>query len=83
MSDFVFHSASHTCRCTPCVLVRCNALPDDWPDWREVEFSGDLRVLMCRLTGQLPMLTIPPGPWVGERPWFDLLGLGLDFGGTD
>jgi hypothetical protein len=82
MSDFAFHTASHTCRCTQCMLIRCGALEADWPAWRDVEFAGDVRVAMSRLTRREPAIWPQPGQWAGERAWFDLLGIGLEFGGS-
>jgi len=83
MSDFVSHVEHHTCWCTHCVLVRCVAVEADWPAWREVELEVDMKGAMVRLTRCEPMIWPQPGAWVGERAWFDLFGIGLQFGGPD
>jgi hypothetical protein len=83
MSDFARHVAADTCRCTRCLLIGYGGVPQTWEGWADIEFEVDMRIAMFRLTRRLPMMWPRSGTVSGERPWFDLLGIGLVFGGTD
>ena len=84
MGDFSPHIERHTCTCTKCLLIACEALPTDWEAWGDVEFAGYTRVAMFQLTRRWPPLS--PGvrtKHAGAIPWFEILGLALDVGGDD
>jgi hypothetical protein len=81
MSSLSRHIEHRGCPCVRCTLVNCGALDADWPEWREITFAGDARVIMTLLTRAEP--PIWPGPrqrWAGTPDWFTAMGLGLEFG---
>jgi hypothetical protein len=64
-----------------CSLTSCGALDSRWSGWRDAEIAGELRVLMAVLVRREPVIW-PDAKceWAGAIPWFDRMGLGLDFG---
>jgi transcription initiation factor TFIIIB Brf1 subunit/transcription initiation factor TFIIB len=54
MSDLSRHVERATCRCTRCMLVQCEVLPDHWPEWQAIDFAADSRVMMALLTRREP-----------------------------
>jgi hypothetical protein len=65
------------------VLVRCGVLDADWPEWREITFAGDARVIMTLLTRrEPPVWPEPRQQWAGTVPWLNLMGLGLEWEGA-
>lgn len=84
MGDFSKHVEHGPCECTKCVLISCQALPADWSSWKDVEFAGDARVAMMQLLRREPPISPGvPRRHAGEIPWFEMLGLALEFGGND
>jgi hypothetical protein len=79
MSDFVRHTDHASCCCTECLFITHCGIPAEDPMWSEVELNGDMRVALYRLAGRVPPIWPKPGPWCGERPWFAILGIELDF----
>ena len=80
MSGFRAHTGLSTCRCIQCDLIRCGAMDADWDGWRDVEFAGEARVAMMRLTWREPVCYVGlRTPWAGCMPWFSRLGMALNF----
>jgi hypothetical protein len=84
MSDFARHIVGHaSCQCSMCLLINHGGISGAWEGWADIAFEVDMKIATVRLTRRLPMLWPRSGTVSGERPWFDLLGIGLVFGGTD